>query len=80
MSADDVIGLVAAAAGSGLDPDISPASADEQADRVAKARRLLPPQVHDLAAARVHGRGLGFPALPRVNVPDLDRAPEPRAR
>lgn len=66
-----------AASGSGLDPDISPAAADAQAARVAKARGVSIDQVRQLIGANTWGRTLGFLGDPRVNVLslnlDLDR-------
>ncbi|HZT30342.1 MAG TPA: potassium-transporting ATPase subunit KdpC [Bryobacteraceae bacterium] len=66
------------ASASGLDPHISPASAEAQAARVARARRAPEEQVRRLIAARTEGRQLGFLGEPRVNVlllnMDLDRA------
>jgi K+-transporting ATPase ATPase C chain len=63
--------------GSGLDPHISPASADAQLDRVAKARGLSVDQIKSLINAHTEGRDLGFLGEPRVNVlvlnMDLDR-------
>jgi len=56
------------ASGSGLDPDISPASADAQAPRVAKARGVALDQVRQLIAEHTLGRTLGFLGEPRVNV------------
>jgi K+-transporting ATPase ATPase C chain len=53
---------------SGLDPDISPASALAQAARVAQARGTTLEQVTQLIAARTEGRQLGFFGEPRVNV------------
>ena len=53
---------------SGLDPDLSPASALAQAPRVAEARRATLDQVKQLIAAHTRGRQLGFLGEPRVNV------------
>ena len=54
--------------GSGLDPDISPAYATLQADRIAKARGVSADQVRSLVSAHVDGPFLGFIGQPRVNV------------
>lgn len=62
------------ASGSGLDPDISPAYALLQADRVAAARGLTPDQVRDLVTAHIQGRALGFIGEERVNVLELNLA------
>jgi K+-transporting ATPase ATPase C chain len=60
--------------GSGLDPDISPAAADYQAGRVAKARGLALEQVQQLIARNTSGRQLGVLGEPRVNVLELNLA------
>ena len=60
--------------GSGLDPDISPASAEAQAARIAKARGVPVEQVRNLIAGHTQGRDLGFLGDPRVNVLEINRA------
>ena len=60
--------------GSGLDPDISPAYAALQAQRVATARGLPVGRVQALIDARTQGRLLGFIGQPRVNVLAVNRA------
>ncbi len=60
------------ASASGLDPDISPAYADIQVARVARARHITPAQVRDVVAANRHGRDFGVFGEPRVNVVALN--------
>ena len=57
---------------SGLDPDISPASALAQAPRVAQARGAALDQVGHLIEAHIEGRQMGFLGEPRVNVLSLN--------
>lgn len=59
---------------SGLDPDISPANAEIQAARVAKARGAPIETIIRLVHANTQGRQLGFLGEPRVNVLRLNLA------
>jgi len=54
--------------GSGLDPHISPANAEIQAARVARARNVEPSRVLELVARSTESPWLGFNGEPRVNV------------
>lgn len=62
------------ASGSGLDPDISPAYARLQENRVATARQISVAQVDQVVRRYLQGRGLGFMGEPRVNVLELNLA------
>jgi K+-transporting ATPase ATPase C chain len=62
------------ASASGLDPNISPAYALLQVNRVADARGLPVDQVRDLVQAHIQGRALGFIGEEKVNVLDLNIA------
>jgi K+-transporting ATPase ATPase C chain len=57
---------------SGLDPDISPASAEYQVVRIARERGMSADEVRRLVTKNTAGRQLGFLGEPRVNVLKLN--------
>ena len=65
------IDLVTASA-SGIDPDITPASAKFQLPRVAKERATTVDRLRPLVAKHTEGRQFGFLGEPRVNVLELN--------
>ena len=62
------------ASASGLDPDISPANAAIQVNRVAAARHVTPSAITALVEQYTQGRPLGFLGQPAVNVLGLNIA------
>lgn len=61
-----------AASGSGIDPEISPAAAAYQVQRVARHRGLSEETVRTAVDASTSGRQLGLLGEPRVNVLELN--------
>lgn len=60
--------------GSGLDPDISPAYALIQVDRVAAARDVTASRLRSLVESQTHGREFGYLGEPHINVVELNLA------
>ncbi|MDR6842641.1 potassium-transporting ATPase subunit KdpC [Pseudoxanthomonas sacheonensis] len=74
VAARDVPGELVTQSGGGLDPDLSPAGAQVQIARVARARNLDPKRVAELVAAHTQGPQFGFLGQPRVNVLEINLA------
>jgi K+-transporting ATPase ATPase C chain len=62
------------ASGSGLDPHLSPESANAQVARIAKARNASPQDIQALVTQLTESRDWGFLGEPRVNVLRLNEA------
>jgi potassium-transporting ATPase KdpC subunit len=62
------------ASGSGLDPDISPASALAQTPRIAKVRGISPDKIQKLVESLTAGPEFGLFGDPRINVLELNIA------
>jgi potassium-transporting ATPase KdpC subunit len=73
------VDLVTASA-SGLDPEISPAAAEYQVPRVARATGLSPAVVREIVRRHTRGRTLGLLGEPGVNVLEVNLELDARAR
>lgn len=62
------------ASGSGLDPDISPAFAEQQVNRIAAARHASPDKIKDILTQNIDWPLLWFVGEPRVNVLNVNLA------
>lgn len=71
---DPVPADLATASASGLDPDISIASALFQIPRVAAARHISPERLRQLVRSQIEPRQFNVLGVPRVNVLDLNLA------
>ena len=74
VAPDQVPADAVTASASGLDPQISPAYADRQVERVARVTGLSEDAVRALVADNTTGRGLGVLGDPAVNVLRLNLA------
>lgn len=74
VTIDQIPSDLVTASGSGMDPEISPASAQLQVARVAKARNLSTAQVEQAVAAQTQQPTFGLLGQARVNVLQLNLA------
>ncbi|MBG6059345.1 K+-transporting ATPase ATPase C chain [Cryobacterium sp. MP_M5] len=74
VSADRIPADALTRSASGLDPDISPAYARLQVNRVAAARHVAVAEVRRLVESRIAARDLGYLGEPTVNVLELNLA------
>jgi potassium-transporting ATPase KdpC subunit len=65
---------------SGLDPDITPAAAEFQIDRVARARGVTADKIRQIVARNTEARTFGVIGEPRVNVLELNLALDEAAK